>query len=727
MKATRVLGIIFNKATENIPLSSSLTDTLISLTEALRANSKETKFRLYLIQAIGEIMIFIAGRTSDNSLVPGFTYQIISRCLKDGDDFALNHAACKTIENLLLVADKQADKLATLDNALALWNISSVVGNNEHLRASALAALCHMGLSYPDVVQSVIDKVTIKGDIFQSTSSKVLQYIITLLAILAKRTKNRSMLIQDIVPKMHVLYENTNILIRAKAYTLTYVLLSTYNESLYTLSDTKLFQAIERDVRRTSADPDENDLLHEALNRLTTLLSSLLTRTLDELLSSTEQTRKTSPVKDAFKKWLPSFRLISTIIGNPCIRSRVVTLMSIKKLFKLFSNIKLIAELHSELTKGVSSLTEIISYTSQTLDAFVRARDLLSLFSEILLSDLLPLCSQLLVSSTNVEEFSLLALCILNELLTELKLTDCVLPSHIQRDIKQELHQTFLPIICDRHILREEPIALLSLRFIQTIWTLIDHTPISLSILSQSKLIPSLFTLIMQHKDKPTGPFIQGVVSCLTTLSEQREMIQTMIEQGLVSVQLQLIQDQLNFSITDRISMNVLLELLSLLDRDLTYVLDIVKRALQVKKTGIGESDLPSIAEKLLQTHKPLVSLVGPMINLLPNEDSSIAKIALHNLSLLTQLIGSEGKAVLTKNHCHILSSILRTTDTTKQKLLLRALKRLINGDKRSLDVARSNNNNELIQTLQQLKKSAATEADAGLISHVDDLLHLLM
>jgi hypothetical protein len=53
-----------------------------------------------------------------------------------------------------------------------------------------------MGLSYPDVVQSVIDKVTIKGDIFQSGSSKVLQYNVTLLAILAKRTKNRSMFIQ---------------------------------------------------------------------------------------------------------------------------------------------------------------------------------------------------------------------------------------------------------------------------------------------------------------------------------------------------------------------------------------------------------------------------------------------------------------------------------------------------------------------------------------------------
>jgi hypothetical protein len=53
-----------------------------------------------------------------------------------------------------------------------------------------------MGLSYPDIVQSVIDKVNIKGDIFQSGSSKVLQYNITLLAILAKRTKNRSMFIQ---------------------------------------------------------------------------------------------------------------------------------------------------------------------------------------------------------------------------------------------------------------------------------------------------------------------------------------------------------------------------------------------------------------------------------------------------------------------------------------------------------------------------------------------------
>jgi hypothetical protein len=51
----------------------------------------------------------------------------------------LNHAACKIIENLLLVADKQAEKLATTDVALALWNISSIHGNNEHLRASALA------------------------------------------------------------------------------------------------------------------------------------------------------------------------------------------------------------------------------------------------------------------------------------------------------------------------------------------------------------------------------------------------------------------------------------------------------------------------------------------------------------------------------------------------------------------------------------------------------------
>ena len=185
--------------------------------------------------------------------------------------------------------------------------------------------------------------------------------------------------------------------------------------------------------------------------------------------------------------------------------------MSLKKLFKLTSNIKLLTEFHSELTKGntsasihwssivlgPSSLTEIISYLSQTLDAFVRARDLLGLFGEVLLSDLLPLCSQLLVSSVNVEEFSLLALCVLNGVLNELKMTDCVLPEDRQRAIQSELHQKFLPIICERHILREEPIALLSLRFIQTIWLLMDSSSNVLTTLSQSKLIPNLFTLIL--------------------------------------------------------------------------------------------------------------------------------------------------------------------------------------------------------------------------------------
>jgi hypothetical protein len=54
----------------------------------------------------------------------------------------------------------------------------------------------------------------------------------------------------------------------------------------------RLFQAIERDVRRTSADQDENDLLHEALNRLTTLFSSLLTRTLGRIIYKKKTTTK---------------------------------------------------------------------------------------------------------------------------------------------------------------------------------------------------------------------------------------------------------------------------------------------------------------------------------------------------------------------------------------------------------------------------------------------------
>ena len=131
----------------------------------------------------------------------------------------------------------------------------------------------------------------------------------------SKQAKLIVFLSKDILPKINVLYENTNTLTRAKAYTLTYLLLSTYYESLYTLSDTKsviiddfcfqlnrsfdslfstsrLFQAIDRDFRRKSADPDENDLLNESLNRLTTLISSLLGRTLGSNISIDIEKRK---------------------------------------------------------------------------------------------------------------------------------------------------------------------------------------------------------------------------------------------------------------------------------------------------------------------------------------------------------------------------------------------------------------------------------------------------
>lgn len=63
----------------------------------------------------------------------------MNKFIRFQDDTAINHAACKTIENLFLVAEKHAEKMATADIAMALWNIANTVGNNEHLRSSALA------------------------------------------------------------------------------------------------------------------------------------------------------------------------------------------------------------------------------------------------------------------------------------------------------------------------------------------------------------------------------------------------------------------------------------------------------------------------------------------------------------------------------------------------------------------------------------------------------------
>ena len=407
-------------------------------------------------------------------------------------------------------------------------------------------------------------------------------------------------------------------------------------------------------------------------------------------MASTEQTRKASPAKDTFKKWLPSFRLISILIGNAvswneneilwlrhffaskfkCIRFRVVTLVSIKKLFKLFSNIKLLIEFQTEQNKS-SSLTEIISCISQTLDAFVRARDLLELFSEVLLNDLLPLCSQLLTSSNNIDEFSLLALCIVDELLNELKLNDCVLPEHLQRDIRHEFEQTFLPIITERHLLRTEPIAVLSLRFIQNLWLMKGPTAISSTILSQSKLIPNLFSLILVKEKFSLENFFDKQKLFLffsktkiNRLERSFKLLFLVFTHYRINVnwsrRWSKMVRKFSFSFDNekrhrsfrfgfcRITINSRTNEFSQRwsnDGQLASRTSIVTRSrldlcsgrceksasssslsrtswkhvelsFQVKKTGAGDTELPSVAEKLLQAHKPLVGLVGPLIAL---------------------------------------------------------------------------------------------------------------
>ena len=230
---------------------------------------------------------------------------------------------------------------------------------------------------------------------------------------------------------------------------------------------------------------------------------------------------------------------LSRLLLFQCIRTRVVTLIAIKKLFKLVANVKLLSESNSELIKGSlglsrvresggvvsgpSSLTDIISAVYQTLDAFVRARDLLSLFSEVLLTDLLPLSSQLLGSSSIVE-FPLLALCILNELLTLIKLPDGILSEPLRQDLHQELQLNFLPLICDRHLLREEPIAVLSVRFIQNLVASIEPTStVVSSTLSQSKLIPNLFALILVREAEPKKNSLRLRFSFSKTKTNLRE------------------------------------------------------------------------------------------------------------------------------------------------------------------------------------------------------------
>jgi hypothetical protein len=176
--------------------------------------------------------------------------------------------------------------------------------------------------------------------------------------------------------------------------------------------------------------------------------------------------------------------------------------------------------------------------------------------------------------------------------------------------------------------------------------------------------------------------------------------------------------------LTDKIVTETLIELLKIADNLLKYVSEFVKKALQAKKTSAPNDGIANQAEKLLHSNKPLVATCSFLISLLVNEDPDLNDLSCKILWIIMQLFGSECKDLVNQENINILLASILNSNSKRQKILLRIVKRLITSDKQNLEIFKAIGQ-QFIESMKVLKNNANAEANVGLSSMIDEILKL--
>lgn len=165
--------------------------------------------------------------------------------------------------------------------------------------------------------------------------------------------------------------------------------------------------------------------------------------------------------------------------------------------------------------------------------------------------------------------------------------------------------------------------------------------------------------------------------------------------------------------------------MLKILDSLLKYVSDFVKRALQAKKIAGSTDSIAVQAENLLRTNKSLVTICPFLMSLLLNEDNDVSEYACKNLWVIMQLFGGECKDLLNQDNLNILKNALFNSNSKRQKILLRIIKRIMTADKTNLEIFKSIGI-DFIEKLKTIKTNASAEANVNLSSMIDEILKLV-
>ncbi|XP_032120186.1 serine/threonine-protein kinase ULK4 isoform X6 [Sapajus apella] len=683
-KVARVIGLLASHTAE-LQENTPVVEAIVLLTELIRENFRNSKLKQCLLPTLGELIYLLATQEEKKKdprecwAVPLAAYTVLMRCLREGEERIVNHMAAKIIENVCTTFSAQAKGFITGEVGPVLWYLFRH-STADSLRITAISALCRITRHSPTAFQNVIEKVGLNSVISSLASAicKVQQYMLTLFTAMLSCGIHLQRLVQekDFVSTIIHLLDSPSTYIRAKAFlVLLYILI--YNREMLLLScQARLVMYIERDSRKTTPGKEQqggNEYLSKCLDLLICHIVQELPRILGDILNalanvSGRKHPSTVQVKQ-LKLCLPLTPVVLHLVTSQVFRPRVVT------------------------------------------------EEFLFSYGTILVVDYIlpPLVS--LVQSQNVE-WRLFSLRLLSE-------TVCLLVNQEFGDGKEEAgvdsDRSLLALIRDvllpqyEHILVEpDPVPAYALKLLVA---MTEHSPTFNRLVEESKLIPLIFEVILEHQESILGNTMQSVIALLNNLVACKDSnMKLLYEQGLVSHICNLLTEtatlclDVNSKNKDEMAAALLSSLLEILHSMLTYTSGIVRSALQAQKSGSGKDT--QAAEDLLLLSKPLTDLISLLVPLLPNEDLEIFDVSSKCLSILVQLYGGENPDSLSPENVEIFAHLLTSKEDPKeQKLLLRILRRMVTSNEKHLESLK--NADSLLQALERLAPGPGSLPDS--------------
>ncbi|XP_075868924.1 serine/threonine-protein kinase ULK4 isoform X2 [Nelusetta ayraudi] len=567
----------------------------------------------------------------------------------------------------------------------------------------------------------------------------------------------RSLREGDLVLKVLRCLDAPSTVTRAKALLLLLLLVQDNTHTLLYCCQNRLVMYMERDLRKATPlkeNPSQSAHLSQCLDLLIVYLSTTPAVILDNVLGALQgvigRRHQSTAQSRQLKQTLPTLAIVLELLLSKVLRTQIVTEGFLVKMGSLLSITSVESnEKNLESALGAAACEQLIRTSLSVVEVLSQHHAVIRPHHRVVAEDIVPPLTTL-VLSRNVE-WTVSVLKVLSELSPVLlargsdatggdgqqdKKRMKMGQEGVQAEEMDDGGQVFSVIagsLLPRYeslLGAAEPIPRYALKLLVS---MTEHSRQMCSLIKHSRILPTVFEVIMANSSNVNCGIIQNAVALLCTLSGDTVLdLEPVNQQVLVEVVVSTLSEAALVYLDDeeegragrKVSHLVLQGLLELLHNILRQTSAVVRSALQSQGLSCPAAETEA-AEKLLRQNRPLSRLGSRLILMFSSENQEVWEESLHCVSLLVQLYGGDGDGCLSppclRSFERLLRARLQDDALRIGRTALRVVKRLVQTTERT-DWFECSEGAELMNLLQDVSTSNRCHGD--LVTLAAEILH---